>query len=151
MILPSTALLAATASEELLGGYKEPETPLHVAGRVAFVLMVIAVGWLERIQFRLRFLETRTWWASNGRDVLNAVAFLLLAGALGLIGFGGPLALVVASTVLILMIALQSALGSREHGTVLSVVAALVLGAPVFVVPRAVDQAFRALLLWLFR
>lgn len=144
-------MLAVAAAAELLGGYSEPDETLTLVGRAGFFASLVAVGVLERVQFRLRFLEAKTWWASNGRDILNAVAFVLLAGALGLIGFGGPLAIVIAATVLVLMIALQSAFSVRRHATALSIALAVILGTPVVIAPRAVDGFFKALLMWLFR
>lgn len=144
------ATAAAATTDELLGGYA-PDPTLQLVGRVGFFIALIMVGVLERVQFRLRFLEGRTWWASNGRDVLNASAFLLLSGALALIGFAGPLVLVIAATVLILMIALQTWLGVRPRGTVLSVIAAVALGAPVLAAPATVDRAAREALTFLFR
>ncbi len=115
-----------------------------------FFVALVLVGVLERVQFRLRFFEGRTWWASNGRDILNALAFGAMLGALGLVGFGGPLAVVIASAVLVPINALQASLGTRPGGAWLSAAVALVLGAPVVAAPDAVDGALRAAMVWLF-
>ncbi len=119
-------------------------------GRVLFFAVLVLVGVVERLQFRLRFMEKRTWWASNGRDVLNLVAFGLMLGALALVGFGGPLALVIASCVIVPVNALQHRLGTRPGGAWISAAVALVLGSPVVAAPHWVDGALRDALVWLF-
>jgi hypothetical protein len=119
-------------------------------GLVAFTAALCAIGIVERIQFRLRFLEARTWWASNGRDVLNTVAFLTLLGSLALLGFTGPLLVLIASVIVLLMNTVQASLGTRPGATFMSVAAALILGAPVLVAPAWVDHGMKALLEFLF-
>lgn len=142
------SLLATAEALGQFGGYGELPREL---GRAAFVAALGVTGFIERVQFRLRFLESRTWWASNGRDVLNAVAFGLLFGASLLIGFSGPLSLVIAGTLLVLVNTVQSALGTRRGATRLSIALAFVLGLPVAIAPLAVDDAFRRMLVFLFR
>ncbi len=137
-------------SPELLGGYIEPEPSMRWVGVVVFVAALCATGIVERIQFRLRFLEARTWWASNGRDVLNAVAFAAIGAALGISGFRGPLAVVIAASIILLVNTVQASLGTRRGATVLSALAALMLGAPVLLVPSLLDRGLRSLLLFLF-
>ena len=135
---------------ELLGGYGAPDPSLQWVGIAVFVAALCATGVLERIQFRLRFLEARTWWASNGRDVLNASAFGLMGVALGILGFGGPLGMVIAAVIVLLVNTVQTTLGTRKGATALSVLTALILGTPVLVAPSAVDAALRDTLLFLF-
>ena len=120
------------------------------AGRIAFLGALCLTGVLERVQFGLRFLEGRTWWASNGRDVLNAIAFTALIGTAWWIGFSPPVALINGSTVLVLVNALQSALGQRRGATWMSVALAVALGAPTLVAPAAMDRAIQATLELLF-
>lgn len=136
--------------EHTLSSFGEFGATSHWVGRIAFVAALCATGILEHAQFRLRFLEARTWWASNGRDLLNAAAFAALWGACGLIGFSGPLGLVISATVLVLINVLQSAVGLRRGAAVMSVAAALALGLPVAIAPRAVDDLLRWLLAVLF-
>jgi hypothetical protein len=120
------------------------------AGRGAFLVALCLTGVLERVQFGLRFLEGRTWWASNGRDVLNGVAFAALIGSAWWIGFSPPVALVNGATVLVLVNALQSALGLRRGATWMSVGLAVALGLPALVAPAAMDWAIQATLELLF-
>lgn len=142
---------AAAGTEELLGGYGPPAGGgLQLFGRVLFFVVLVGVGVLERLQFRLRFMEKRLWWASNGRDVLNLLALGAMIGTLALVGFGGPLALVIASAVLVPVNALQHRLGNRPGGAWLSAAVALALGSPVVAAPGEVDRALRDALLWLF-
>lgn len=126
----------------------EPAEPW--AGRAAFLLALCLTGVLERVQFSLRFLEGRTWWASNGRDVLNGVAFAALSASTWWIGFSPAVALVNGATVLVLVNALQSALGRRGGATWMSVALAVVLGSPTLVAPAAMDRAIQATLELLF-
>jgi hypothetical protein len=56
--------------------------------RSTFLASVALAGLLERVQYRLRADEGRAWWASNGRDVLNAVA--LGCGQLGAVDLRLP-------------------------------------------------------------
>lgn len=136
--------------EHTLSSFGEFGATSHWVGRLSFVVALCATGILEHAQFRLRFLEAKTWWASNGRDLLNAAAFAALWAACGLIGFSGPMGLVIAATVLVLINVLQSAVGLRRGAVVISVMAALALGLPVAIAPRAVDGLLRSLLATLF-
>ncbi|HYX89913.1 MAG TPA: hypothetical protein VE782_00005, partial [Myxococcaceae bacterium] len=61
--------------DEAVGSLRTLEPSVQWAGRGALLAALCATGVLERVQFGLRFLEARTWWASNGRDVLNGAAF----------------------------------------------------------------------------
>ena len=127
------------------------ESGAQWAGRGAFLAALCLTGVLERVQFGLRFLEGRTWWASNGRDVLNGVAFAALVGSAWWIGFSLPVALVNGATVLVSVNALQSALGQRRRGaTWMSVGLAVALGLPTLVAPAAMDRAIQATLELLF-
>lgn len=125
-----------------LRGYE----PLAVGGRplgtIAFVGLVIVVSYLERLQFRLRRLEGSKWWASNGRDVLNLLALLLMIGALKVIGFTGPLSLCIAATVVIVLSALQMELDKHRHQGLWSLIVGLVLSAPVLAFPAQTDAFF---------
>lgn len=142
--------MAAPLSPELLGGYSEPEPSVRWLGVGVFVIALCVIGIIERIQFRLRFLEARTWWASNGRDVLNAVAFGAMGGALATYGFRGPVAVVIAASIILVVNTVQSSLETRRGATVLSALASLALGIPVLVLPSVVDRGLRSLLLFLF-
>jgi hypothetical protein len=66
----------------------------RLAAALALVAAVASSVRLEELGDRLRREEQRAWWASNGRDVINAAAMLVIGGALMLLGFPGPAALV---------------------------------------------------------
>src|SRR5215472_1476985 len=118
-----------------LGGYRELAPPARLIGDAVFVGMILLTAFLERLQFQLRVTESSKWWASSGRDVVNAFALASMAFGLKVIGFTGPIAFLIASTMVLFVSALQSSLGDRKLSTVLSVAAALGLGMPVIFVP----------------
>jgi hypothetical protein len=137
-------------ADEAVGSFRILDPSVQWVGRGAYLAALCATGFLERVQFGLRFLEARTWWASNGRDVLNAAAFAALTGSAWLIGFSPPIALVLGATVLVLVNALQSALRRRRSATWMSMGLAVALGLPVLIAPADVDGALRAALRMLF-
>jgi len=135
---------------EALCGYRELEPLQRIVGSLVFVGTLAITGVLERLQFQLRETETTTWWASNGRDVVNLFALATMAIGLKVIGFTGPIALCIAATLVLLLSALQTALEKHPHIWRWSLGVALALGAPVLVAPRAVHLAFRGAIEWLF-
>lgn len=114
-------------------------------GALAFLASVGVAGLLEPVQYRLRAAEGRAWWASNGRDVLNAVALGAVSAGLWVYGFRGPLVVCVAGTLVLLLSMSQMRLESRPRSTLWSVGVALALGTPVLVAPAAVARAFERL------
>jgi hypothetical protein len=118
-------------------------------GALTFLASVGVAGLLERVQYRLRADENRTWWASNGRDVLSAVALGTVSAGLWVYGFRGPLVLCVAGTLVLLLSIVQMRLESRPRSTLWSVVVALALGIPVLVAPGRVARFFERLLITL--
>jgi hypothetical protein len=114
---------------------------------LTFLVSVGVAGLLERVQFRLRANEGRAWWASNGRDVLNAVALGAVSAGLWVYGFRGPLVVCVAGTLVLLLSMAQMRLESRPGSTWWSVGVALALGAPILVAPAAVARLFQRVLL----
>jgi hypothetical protein len=135
---------------EELGGYRELAPAARGLGSLVFVGMLALTALLERLQFQLRATETSVWWASNGRDVVNAFALGAMSLGLRVIGFTGPISLAIAATVVVLLSALQASLEKHRWSGVLSVLAAFVLGAPVIVLPEAVHRLFVATILFLF-
>ncbi len=135
---------------EALGGYRELAPVARLLGSLVFLSALAVAALLERLQFKLRASESKTWWASNGRDVVNVGA--LAATTLGLygVGFTGPIALAIASTVVIVLSALQMSFQKHRGALGLSLGAALVLGLPVLLAPRGVDLAYRAMIEHLF-
>jgi hypothetical protein len=133
-----------------LGGYRELAPSTRWLGNLVFLGVLVITAFLERLQFQLRTVEGSSWWASNGRDVVNAFALASMALGLHFVGFTGPVALSIAAAGIILMTALQTALGERAHWAAYSLTTAFALGLPVLLVPRWVDQVFRGLLTFLF-
>ena len=114
---------------------------------LTFLASVGVAGLLERVQYRLRADEGRAWWASNGRDVLNAIALGAVSSGLWVYGFRGPLVVCVAGTLVLLLSMAQMRLESRPGSTWWSVGVALALGAPVLVAPAAVARFFQRVVL----
>jgi hypothetical protein len=112
---------------------------------LAFLASAGVAGLLERVQYRLRADEGRAWWASNGRDVLNAVALGSLSSGLWVYGFRGPLVVCVAGTLVLVLSMAQMQLQSRPRSTLWSVVVALALAMPVLVAPGMVARLFERL------
>lgn len=135
---------------EELGGYRELTTQARVLGAMVYLAALAACALLERFQFRLRATEQQTWWASNGRDVINALALGVMTLGLYTLGFTGPIGLGIAATVVILLTAAQHALSRLRRGTELSLALAFALGAPVLLLPRATERVFRRTLEVLF-
>ena len=114
---------------------------------VAFLASVGVAGLLERVQYRLRADEGRAWWASNGRDVVNAVALGAVSSGVWIHGFRGPLVVCVAGTLVLLLSMAQMRLESRPGSTWWSVGVALALGAPILIAPGAVARVFQRVVL----
>lgn len=135
---------------EELGGYRELLPPARELGGAVFLGMLVLTAILERLQFQLRATEASVWWASNGRDVVNAFALGAMSLGLYVVGFSGPIALAIAATVVILLSVLQATLEKHRRAVGLSVLAALLLGSPVLLWPRAVHRLFSATIGFLF-
>jgi hypothetical protein len=114
---------------------------------LAYLASVAIAGLLERVQYRLRADEARAWWASNGRDVLNAVALGAVSSGLWIHGFRGPLVVCVAGTLVLLLSICQMRLESRRGSSWWSVGVALALGSPVLVAPGQVARLFQRVVL----
>jgi hypothetical protein len=136
---------------EQLGGYRELLPSRRLLGTAVFVLALCVTALLERVQFQLRATEAKAWWASNGRDLINAGALGAMAIGLKVFGFTGPMALAIAATFVICLSVLQSSLAKYPRVSYgLSVVVSLAMGLPVIVAPREVEQVFRGALELLF-
>ena len=116
-------------------------------GAATFLASVGVAGLLERVQYRLRADEGRAWWASNGRDVLNAVALGAVSCGLWVFGFRGPLVVCVAGTLVLVLSICQMRLEARPASTLWSVAVALAIGIPVLVTPGVVARLFERLVL----
>lgn len=133
---------------DALGGYREEVGGSRILGSLLFVAVLVLIALLERLQFRLKATERSTWWASNGRDVLNACALGLMAAGLKIIGFTGPISLAVAATFVIAMSLVQGSLAKWPQAS--TVLAALGLGVPVVLAPAQVARIFQATIERLF-
>lgn len=116
---------------------------------LAFLVSVGVAGLLERVQYRLRADEGRAWWASNGRDVLNAVALGSVSSGLWVYGFRGPLVVCVAGTLVLILSMVQMRLETGPRSTLWSVLVALALGAPLLLAPAATARFFERLVVTL--
>ena len=114
---------------------------------LTYLASVVVAGLLERVQYRLRADEARAWWASNGRDVLNAVALGAVSSGLWIHGFRGPLVVCVAGTLVLLLSICQMRFESRRGSSWWSVGVALALGSPVLVAPGQVARLFQRVVL----
>ena len=131
----------------MLGEYRGGEVAEGV-GLLAILTAVLLTVLLQRWQLSLKDQEQQTWWASNGRDLINLGSWFALWGALTLVGFPGPSGAAVAGTLIMYMFLLEKALVTFPHVPLAGVgvlVAALLGASPVFFAPRAVhDLAERA-------
>ena len=125
---------------QALGGWTGEWSVLRALG---YLVLLALVGLLERVQFRLKADEGRAWWASNGRDVLNAVALGAVSAGLWLQGFRGPLVVCVGGTLVLLLSLLQMRFQSSPRSTLWSVLSAVVLGLPALVRPGTVARFFQ--------
>jgi hypothetical protein len=73
-------------------------TAVRSLAGAACVGAALAVVLLQEIGVRLRREEHRAWWAETGRDVLNAVGFVMLSAALRLYGYPPPAAILLGGT-----------------------------------------------------
>src|SRR5687767_1946030 len=95
----------------------QPADPsLQWLAQLVFAGLLVFFALLQRLQFQLRNTEGNTWWASNGRDLVNGVSVLLMAWGLRTLGYSGPLAIGVAAVMIILGTAIQPALGEGKVG-----------------------------------
>jgi len=87
----------------------------HLGARVALLGAAALASLLGRLQLAWRDLETRTWWASNGRDVL--LLFSVAAQSLALLGLGFalPAAILVAAQLTLLDVLVEVVLLRAHH------------------------------------
>jgi hypothetical protein len=108
---------------------------------------------LEELGDRLRREEHRAWWASNGRDVINGLALLAIAGALVLMGFPGPAALVAGGVLTLALTGVcvvEGRLPEGAHPRVVALALGLLLVLPLLLFPAAVAGGLGALAARLF-
>lgn len=125
----------------------------RLAATLALLAAVASSVRLEELGDRLRREEHRAWWASNGRDVINAAALLVMGGALMLLGFPGPAALVgggVLTMALTGVGVLEGRLPARARPRRVALGLAFLLVLPVLLFPAEVAGGLGALATRLF-
>lgn len=125
----------------------------RLAAAVALLAAVASSVRLEELGDRLRREEHRAWWASNGRDAVNALALLAIWGALVLLGYPGPAALVLGGVLVMTLTGVgvvESRLPARLRPRLLALAAGLLLALPLILLPEAVAAGLGALAAALF-
>jgi hypothetical protein len=118
--------------------YRAPPSPSWI-GDAAFAVALLALVYFLHLARVLRVHERDTWWASNGRDAVNALAVVTLFGAISLQGFSLPLSLLFAATITLILTVLYDALATRfRHPGSAVLVAAAIVGAPLVLAPARV-------------
>jgi hypothetical protein len=125
----------------------------HLGARLVLLGAAALASLLGRLQLAWRDLEARTWWASNGRDVLLLFSVAVQSLALCELGFSTPAALLVAAQLTLLDVLVEVALFSAHHVPAQNA-AAVAIAVGVALVPAcapeqtfAVIDRFAALLL----
>ena len=125
----------------------------RLAAAAALVAAVASTVRLEELGDRLRREEHRAWWASNGRDVINGVALLVIGSALVLLGFPGPAALVSGGLLVLALTGvtvLETRLPERARPRLVALAMGLLLALPFLLFPAQVAGALGALAARLF-
>ena len=111
----------------------------------AYLGAVLAFLFAQEAGLRLRREEARAWWAGSGRDLINTAGLVAIAGALRLLGFPWPGALLVGGTLTLLMFGASVFVATQtdaRHPRLWAFGAGLALALPVLLVPGAVLGAF---------
>lgn len=120
----------------------EPRTGAErLTAVLALVAAVAGAVRLEELGDRLRREEHRAWWASNGRDVINAAALLAIGGALILMGFPGPAALVTGGLLTLALTGVcvvEGRLPARAHPRLLALAMGFLLALPLALWPAEI-------------
>jgi hypothetical protein len=139
---------------DLLGEYRGVAAVPRSVGSLAFCASVILTVAMQRVQLALRREEAALWWASNGRDLVNALSLLALVASLRLIGFPGASALLVGATALLGLNLSESIRADKPRAlTREALCLAMVVGvtAPVLLFPAEVHSAMSAVVDFLAR
>ena len=130
--------------------YRPPELPLPVGALILLAALVLFVG-CQRLAFRLRDEERRAWWASNGRDVVNALAAVALSFSVWLLGIAPPLALLLGCTLTLALSVIANFLHERmARPWRLMLAVAVVFGAPFVVAPASIASGVADLVASIF-
>jgi hypothetical protein len=120
--------------------------------RCAVVLSALAVSILfQEIALRLREQERSAWWASNGRDVANALALALLLLAIRWLGASWDVALLLGATITLVLTAVARALlGRLRRPWMVVAVVGVVLVLPLVLRPERTFEQALAVVDWLY-
>lgn len=125
----------------------------RLAAGLALLAAVASAVRLEELGDRLRREEHRAWWASNGRDVINALALLAISGSLVLMGFPGPAALVTGGVLVMALTGvcvIEGRLPARVHPRLVALALGFLLALPLLLYPAEVAAGLGALAARLF-
>ncbi len=127
-------------------GEKALAAGLYLASVALLVLM-------QEIGLRLRREERRAWWASNGRDLLNAVGFAAVGLALRAYGFPLPVAMMAGASLTLVLFGtsiFMETQTSARHPRAWALAVGLAIAVPVLLVPGVVVDAIGRVALALF-
>jgi hypothetical protein len=124
-----------------------PGGAARAAAVAAYVAAVAGFLWVQEVGLRLLREERQAWWAGSGRDLLNLAGLVAIAGALRLLGFTGPAALLVGGTLTLLLFGASVFMATQTdtaHPRAWAVLAGAALALPVLLFPAQVAGAFGA-------
>lgn len=124
-----------------------PEGAARAGATGAYVAAVAGFLWVQEVGLRLLREERQAWWAGSGRDLINLCGLVAIAGALRLLGFSGPAALLVGGTLTLLLFGASLFVATQtdtSHPRAWAVLAGAALALPVLVFPAEVVGAFGA-------
>jgi hypothetical protein len=124
-----------------------PEGPRGLLADGLYLAAVVAFLSLQQLGLRLRRAEHQAWWAGTGRDVLNLLGLLALAGALRLLGLSWPAALLVGGTETLLLFGATVFVATQtetRHPRAWALTAGVVLSVPLLFCRAEVVGAFGA-------
>jgi len=106
---------------------------------------------LQEIALWLRKQERSAWWASNGRDVANALALAFLLLAIRWLGASWDVALLLGATITLVLTALARALvGWMRRPWLLVAAVGLALILPVAIWPETTFEQALVVVDWLY-
>ncbi len=120
----------------------------------AYLAAVVAFLLVQEVGLRLRDEEQRAWWAGAGRDLLNAIGLVAIAGALRLAGLPWPAAVLVGGTLTLAMFGASVFVATQMtvlHPRAWAFGIGIALALPVLVFDRQVVGGFAAIAGALFR
>jgi hypothetical protein len=129
-------------------GTLEPRTLALRAGGVALYLCAVALFVLfQEVGLVLRRDESRAWWASTGRDLLNLAGVAGIAASLWGFGLPAPAAIVIGGTLTLVLFGTSIWLETRPWRARRrwALLAGGVLALPLVVFPEPLLEAFGAL------